>query len=323
MALDFGIQPPAWLSRITTDTDQAGMQAFQVGANLAIQRQHLELAQQKQEQDAVAQQAQMTMAKQAMDFKTQEQAAWISDIPKIMDWMKLPPEQQITTPLTGLTSKQGMQTALQFEKAASSSAAAKSLTEGLNSYNKRLSLAVKADPEVGADLALPPGQYPSPTNWQALSIAEERVKIRANNAAMQAEIDARASGAVPETKIDSTGKVTRTFKAGPEDRNIVPKETTLSDGTPIIYNPNSGHFVVKKAEKEHELTAPQLLSLSKELVNAGNTNDANRIVNFLNTTATNQIAPKANTPKQPSPASPVGGGLNFNDFKNWQQQNSQ
>jgi len=322
MGLDFNISPPAWLKEAGQWNDSAGLQAFQVGANLALQRQHLELQQQKAQQDAVAQQAQMKMAQQAMDFKTQEQAAWISDIPKIMDWMKLPPEQQITTPLTGLTSKQGMQTALQFEKAASSGAAAKALTEGLNTYNKRLALTVKADPEVGADLSLPSGQYPSQANWQALSIAEERVKIRANNAAMQAEIDARASGAVPETKIDSTGKVTRTFKAGPEDKNIVPKETTLSDGTPIIYNPNSGHFVLKKEDKTHELTAPQLLSLSKELVNAGNTNDANRIVSFLNTTATNQIAPKTNVPKSPA-ASPVGGGLNFNDFKNWQHQNTQ
>lgn len=311
MPLDFNISPPQWLKEAGQWTDQEGRQSFQIGANLAIQKQHLQLQQQKNQQDAVAQQAHIEAAKQIMDFRTQEQAAWIGDIPKIREWLQLTPEQQLSTPLTDLRSKQGMQMGLQFEKAASSSAAAKSLAEGRSTYDKRLAAAVKADPEVGSGLELPANQYPSATNWQSLSLAEERVKVRSENVARQAKIDALARGDVPTTRIDSSGKVQTTFKpVGDQGKEIMPKETTLSDGTTMVYNPKSGHFLLKKDKDAKEFSAPQLLAISKELSLAQDPEskaNAKAITDYLSQSATNQIA----RPKPAKPAAPNRDPLNL------------
>lgn len=78
------------------------------------------------------------------------------------------------------------------------------------------------------------------------------------------------------------------------DKDLLPKETALSDGTKIVYNPNTGAFKLLPVKGEEKpITGPQLLAIA----NALPTRDPNAksIMTFLSGKATNQISNAAAT----------------------------
>jgi hypothetical protein len=335
-----GVEPPRWLQEIAKpiDTRATGqvLGLLAAGASNAMRNPDTNfitgyqqaarqlgdpnwaLKEERMKLDILGQAAQTASALQMMELQSAERAAWLEDIPSIRDFSAMPLEKQVENPLTGLTSKQGMVLAGQLNRAASSSAVAKSMNESKTSYDKRVAEIIKADPEVGVGLALPPNQFPSPTNLRALEIAEERVRIRAGNRATEAELGAVSRGDVPTTRIDDKGKVTVTYRppAG-GSAEVAPVMTELPGGDLMIYNPKTGSFKIRSRDgkESDELSATQLEQIAKAS-QAREPQKAKVIRDFLLNKAIGQIQGKGGTGKS---AAPAGGGLSFDDFQKWKQ----
>jgi hypothetical protein len=179
----------------------------------------------------------------------------------------------------------------------SQSVQSKVASEGIKEFSKRVDALSKVDPTGAAQFAPQIGRIPSPEILQALSLAEQTAAQKQENIRVQAEAEAAARGETPEVRITEKG-VTKTFKPGTGKKDIQPKETTLSDGTRIIYNPNTGAFKMTTSEgKEKPMTSGQLLAISKALSEGpgGMTNpNVKKIQDLLGEKAARQLegAPK-------------------------------
>ncbi|MES2367023.1 MAG: hypothetical protein V4563_14200 [Pseudomonadota bacterium] len=262
-----------------------------------------------------------------MQTKNAETAAFARDLPSINAAATVLAKDPTADVAFVPESAQGTRILMEMRRNASSSAVGKAMTEGRTHYDQRFAKVAAADPEVASGLDLPPGSFPSQMNWQALSVAEQRVKIRADNAAKQAEIDALARGDVPSVTIGPKG-VSTTYKASPAEKpSIMPVEITTPSGLNLVVNPKTGHFVEKKGANEKVMTVPQLQGIVKDLETTGgpeNTNNAAIIRNYLSSAATNQIAgpkiPKPSPSRTQTNSEPV---MNMEDFKRWQEQQAQ
>lgn len=334
MANIFQVEPPRWLQEIARPIDAkatgqvlglllAGAtnasrndvsftEGFQQ-ANKNLHDPNWALREKQAELAMIGQAAQTMSAWQMMDLRSQETAAWLKDLPAIREYSTLPIEKQIETPLSGMQSRQGNALAMQINRAAGASAVAKSMNESKSSYDKRVAEIVKADPEVGTGLALNPTQFPSPTNWRALEVAEQRVGIRRENRKMEEEIQALERGDETTTRVDEKGNVTKTFKPATSATAYEPKTKELSDGTTLVWNPKSGAYSLVKDKVEKQLTATQLQAIAKQ-IEISDPASASIIKKFLTDSAVEQV--KGSAPKDPTPSP---GAMSFDDFQKWRQ----
>lgn len=330
MASIFDVEPPRWLQEIAkpidagktgqfmglllagatrSARDDSGNTSFTEGFNearmtLADPNWKLKMAQ--AEMKTLSEMARAESAWQRMAVGAQEEAAWLQDLPLLAEHSAKPLEQQLTEPLGGLKSKRGNAMAIQQNRAASSSAVAKAMQDSKSDYDKRIAEIVKEAPDIGSGLALQPNQFPRPNNWEALEIAEQRVALRRKIQGDSAAFEAEQRGDQVTTTIDEQGKVSKTYRPG--GTTVMPQEATLSDGTAIVYNPKSGHFVVKKGDREKELSATQLGAIAKE-IRTTDPENAKLINDFLTQQAKEQISSK--------PATGSKGGIGWSDFQSW------
>lgn len=337
MANIFDVEPPRWLQEIAKPIDTKATGQFLglllAGATNAARNDtgfitgyqqaarqlgdpQWALKEQKMKLDILGEAAKTASALQMMDLQAAERAAWLQDLPTIREYAAKPLEQQVKEPLSGMTSKQGMQMAGQMNRAASSTAVAKSMSESKTSYDKRVADIIKADPEVGVGLALPPNQFPSPTNLKALEIAEERVRIRAENRAAEAELGAAARGDQPTTRIESGGKIVTTYRpATGAAAGGKPLEAELTNGRKIVYNPKTlaFKFMDPTGKETKEMSTTQMEQVAKA-IELDDPENAKKIRKFLTEQAVEQIEGK---PK--GGAQGAKGPISFDDLQKWRQ----
>jgi len=257
-------------------------------------------------------QLQRMAAYSTLATKNQETAAFTRDLPKLNAMIQALSKDPTAAVDVPLESAQGARLSVQIQRQASSGALAKSLAQGRTDYDRRLAKVVSTDPEVGSDLALPAGQYPSAMNFQSLSLAEQRVQIRAENKAKEAEIEALKRGDVPTTSI-AGNKVTTTYRPMPPQTPVGTDIVDLGNGEALFRNPKSGHFVIRKmGGEEKQMTKGQLLAVAKAISETDPAN-AKRINDYVANAATNQIAPKPATEATPAPKA----SEDTSDFDDW------
>jgi hypothetical protein len=188
----------------------------------------------------------------------------------------------------------------------SQSVQSKVTSEGIKEFSKRVDALSKLDPTGAAQFAPQIGRIPSPEILQALSLAEQTAAVKQENIRSQAEAEAKARGEVPETKITEKG-VIKTFKPGTGAKDIQPKETTLSDGTRIIYNPNTGAFKMTTPKGEEKpMTSGQLLAIAKGLSETTAVNpNVKKILDLLGEKAARQVEGAPKTSKESGAAKPA------------------
>ncbi len=98
MPLDFSIQPPAWLTKAATDDDPGnGLHAFQIGAQLALQKQKMAM-------DAQVQKVDLAAKMQAMDLQHKNLVDNLNGGIEVAGWLKdtgSDPAKMVDTPYTG------------------------------------------------------------------------------------------------------------------------------------------------------------------------------------------------------------------------------
>lgn len=132
---------------------------------------------------------------------------------------------------------------------------------------------------------------PTKEKFEALRLAEERVRVQKENERTTAEISAAERGDVPTTTITDKG-VTTTFKpapASPESES--PKTMTLEGGTTIAWVPGSKAIHVIKDGKKDDWTPFQLATFAKNMDDKDPRKK--QITEFLANSAVAQTAPNA------------------------------
>ena len=97
MPLDFNLAPPQWLKEAGQWNDSAGLQAFQVGANLALQKQRMA-------QDAITQRVDLAAKMQAMDLQHKNLVDNLNGGIEVAGWLKdtgSDPAKMVDTPYSG------------------------------------------------------------------------------------------------------------------------------------------------------------------------------------------------------------------------------
>lgn len=188
-----------------------------------------------------------------------------------------------TAPFVG----QYLKTQADVAKAEQATIAGQVAIADASEFAKRVS-AVDAETRAGLKAMKPnPDGTPSPMQWQALGLAEERMKVQAENTRKAAEIEALRRGDQPTTTINEKG-VSTVYKPA---TTTAPQELSLSDGSTIVYNPKTGAFKFSaKNGAAKDLTNAQLLAIATHLqkIDAEDPN-AKKIQDFLAKQATGQI----------------------------------
>lgn len=170
------------------------------------------------------------------EARVAENRAWMNEAPSVSKWLTMTPDARATAPAPQVTSQRGMaaiqsvaraddqyQARLQANeiariRAEASTVSAKTAAVRASTFEKGLAALTDATAQAQiAGMKRNPDGTPSADQEAALAAAKEADRIAAQNARTQAEIEARAAGMVPTTKLDAKGGVSVTYappKAG-------------------------------------------------------------------------------------------------------------
>jgi hypothetical protein len=204
---------------------------------------------------------------------------------------------------------------LEQQRVQNQSLANKILVDDAKMFNTRIST---IDPEDRAEILSMSNNEDgtiSADRWKALNMAEQRLKLRKENQAKQAEIEAMQRGDQVTTTITDKG-VTRNFKPAPAEKpdttDAEPTTKDLGDGTTLAWMPGSKSIhVIKKTGEKQPISAYTLFQIGKGLKDQGDS-DGTNFMNMAKSlikgmpvqggtqTATNAPAAPAASPSKPA-----------------------
>lgn len=216
---------PAWLAPWSKSAEQRSQQEqqFDIQKNAALQ--HAALLDQNQKKQQVA--AQWMTGANTLD--------------KILGVSAQHPEIAFDPATSGMY-KNLITEATTAAKVQNGSIAAKTAVQNNSAFIKEMSTIAPEDAAEIQGMKPNPDGSPSAMQWQVLRTAQATAKAEKENSARMAQIEALASGEVPQsTRIDSKGNVTQTF--------ATPKTTTantpVGDWIPktVNFNGKDVHFL--------------------------------------------------------------------------------
>lgn len=287
---------PAWTSPGRSNWDQedsAAQQAFQSAYNRSADQKaemnmltfRQQMAEKQQAQNNAIIAAKLTPVANAFAGVETPQQAW-EVASKNPQWM--------ADPIQGQFVDRILKTQNEIAKAEVGTIQGKINIADTTDFMKRLATIDPVDRSSIRSMSPNKDGSVSPQQWQALGLAEERLKVASENRRMIAENEAIARGDVATTTITDKG-VSTTYKPGTKTANEAPQTKDIGDGITLAWVPGGKTLhVIKKNGDKNELTPAQLGAIAKGLDDIDPKKQ--KILDFLSEKATSQIDATKKTP---------------------------
>lgn len=306
MALNFGIEPPRWLSDSAAWYRESGERSTNALTQSIFQGAKLGMEREQHTLNMASGLLQLQGQEEALSLNKMKTKALSQDMNAIPKWLQEHPtwesrqDSQWPTALTPEFDKRLNEIRVTDAR----SVQAKAATEAVGAFSKRVNELSKSDPLAAGQFAPYVGKAnPSPTILQALSVAEETAKVSAQNKKDLAALEAERRGDLATTTITDKGITTSYKPKPPAPADATPKTMTLDGGSVLAWVPGGKTLHVINGKKKTELTPNQLQNISKGLPD--DDPHKKQISDFLANSAMEQVAPKSKT-NAPSTTDPLG-----------------